>query len=54
MNKVIGALIDLIDTLHLHRGDEIGSYTMINTGEMNQSIERAMETLRGYYVEKTT
>ena len=34
-------LEDLIDTLHLHRGDEVGSYTMINTGEMEQAIERA-------------
>ena len=35
------ALEDLIDTLFIHRGDEVGSYTMINTGEMDQSIERA-------------
>ena len=39
------ALEDLIDTLFLHRADEVGCYTMINTGEMEQAIERAKSAL---------
>ena len=45
-NEIANELKDLIDILYLHRGDEVGSYTMINTGEMEQAIERAVIVLK--------
>lgn len=45
-NELVEALEDLIDTLHLHRiPEEQGCYTLVNTGEMEQAIERAMKVL---------
>lgn len=51
IEPLVESIKDLVDTLSLHRGDTEGCYTMINTGEMEQSIERAMETLKNAGIE---